>query len=238
MNIMCYLNLYHINNKIRLGNKFDGGYVIADNIGDYDVYISAGIGEDESFSNDFLRKYNVINSGAFQYDIEKLPRNFPRNLIFYKRNISDISDDKNANLKFFINNYNNIFLKMDIEGSEFLWFNSLTRDDLKKFKQFVVEFHGINDDSFGYSYQTKLHVFNKLSETHYLVHAHGNNFCVPDVSNVEGKNIPNVIELTYVRKDMIKNPVLNNIKLPIENLDYPCNTNSKDISLNFKPFVN
>ena len=40
-------------------------------------------------------------------------------MFFYKRNISDISDSKNANLNFFIKNYNNIFMKMDIEGDEY-----------------------------------------------------------------------------------------------------------------------
>jgi hypothetical protein len=229
------LNVYEFNNKIRLGNNYDGGYVIADGIGNYDTYISAGIGEDESFSNDFLNKYNVLNSGAFQYDINKLPNNFPKKLRFYKRNISNISDDKNANLRFFINNYNNIFIKMDIEGDEFLWINSLSDCDLIKFKQLVIEFHGINDDSFNQSYETKKNVFNKLSLTHYLIHIHGNNFCVPQKNE---KNIPNVVELTYIRKDCIQNPKLNITKLPILGLDFPCNTNAPDIELNYKPFVN
>jgi hypothetical protein len=83
MSVLNYFNVYDIGYKIRLGNKSDGGYVIADNIGDYDVYLSAGIGEDESFSNDFLKKYKVLNNGAFQFDINRLPHNFPKNLIFY-----------------------------------------------------------------------------------------------------------------------------------------------------------
>jgi hypothetical protein len=238
-NILDYLYVYNCNNKIRLGNKYDGGYVIADNIGDYDVYISAGIGEDESFSNNFLNKYNVVNSGAFQYEISKLPHNFPKHkLNFYKRNISDKSDDKNANLRFFINNYNDIFLKMDIEGSEFLWFNSLSINDLKKFKQLVVEFHGITDNSFGHLFETKMNVFKNLFETHYIIHIHGNNFSVPKVVDVNGINVPWIVEITYVRKDIISEPKLNTTILPIQNLDYPCNSNDIDINLNFKPFVN
>ena len=238
MNLLNFFKVYHVENKVRLGNKHDGGYVIADNIGNYDCYLSAGIGGDESFSNEFLKKNNVINSGAFQYDIEKLPHNFPKKLKFYKRNISDISDDKNANLKFFINNYDNIFLKMDIEGDEFLWFNSLTFDDLSKFKQFVIEFHDINVDSVKYSLKTKLEVFEKISQSHYLIHAHGNNYPIPPTFNIEGKNIPKVIELTYVRKNIIQNPILNSQNLPHANLDYPCNNHLLDIPLNFEPFVN
>jgi hypothetical protein len=235
-NIIDLFQVYNCETKIRLGNNFDGGYVIADNIGEYDAYISAGIGGDESFSKDFLNKYNVTNTGAFQLDIEKLPDNFPKKLNFYKRNISDISDNNNANLNFFIQNYNNIFLKMDIEGDEYKWFNSKTSEELSKFKQFAVEFHGINDDSFNYSLKIKKDVFSKLSETHFLIHAHGNNYAGTQLVNKI--NMPFVVELTYIRKDCLLNALLNKKILP-SNLDYPNDTNNhEDINLNFYPFVN
>jgi hypothetical protein len=35
----------------------------------------------------------------------------------YKKNINNFNDDNNTNLYFLINKYNNIFLKMDIEGA-------------------------------------------------------------------------------------------------------------------------
>ena len=166
--ILEYFKVYNYENKIRLGNNHDGGYVIADNIGDYDAYISAGIGGDESFSNDFLNKYNVKNNGAFQLEIDKLPNNYPKKLIFYKKNISDISDTKNANLYFFIKNYNNIFMKMDIEGDEYKWFNSKTNEELMKFKQFAIEFHGINDDSFNHTYEIKKKCILKISRNSFF----------------------------------------------------------------------
>jgi hypothetical protein len=33
-------------------------------------------------------------------------------------------------------------MKMDIEGDEYKWFNSKTNEELMKFKQFAIEFHG------------------------------------------------------------------------------------------------
>ena len=233
--ILNFLEVYNCESKIRMGNKFDGGYVIADNIGEYDAYISGGIGADESFSSDFLNKYSVKNSGAFQLEIEKLPHNFPKKLNFYKRNISDVSDVNNANLDFFIKNYDNIFFKMDIEGDEYKWFNSKTSEELLKFKQFAVEFHGINDDSFNYSYEMKKNVFSKLLKTHYLIHAHGNNYAGTQLIN--GKQIPVVIELTYIRKDCLPNAFLNKTRLPTI-LDCPNNDSIYDLDLNFSPFCN
>ena len=55
------LRVYQYDNKIRCGVNKDGGYVIGD-INDesgYDCYISAGVSNEESFSRDFLNKYNI-----------------------------------------------------------------------------------------------------------------------------------------------------------------------------------
>ena len=59
MNINNYLTVYQYNNKIRCGVNSDGGYVIADLNGYYDCYISAGVSNEESFSRDFIEKYNM-----------------------------------------------------------------------------------------------------------------------------------------------------------------------------------
>lgn len=78
---------------------------------------------------------------------------------------------------------------MDIEGGEYAWITSLSEHHLLKFHQIVIEFHGIHDNSWGATYQTKIDCLAKLAKTHYLVHAHGNNY-----SNTTN-GIPSVIEL-------------------------------------------
>ncbi len=232
--IIDYLKVYDCKNKIRLGNNFDGGYVFIDMpLNSYDCYISAGVSNEESFSRDFINKYNMNSHNSFAFDgtINNYPYEYTNKITFYKKNIAPYQSPHHANLRYFINNYNNIFLKMDIEGCEFPWLNSLENHGLNKFKQIVIEFHGINDDSWNSAYNDKLEVFKKLNITHYLVHVHGNNHS----SNTN--NIPDVIEATYVRKDYFTNqPILNTTKLPME-LDYPCNKNLPDYDLNHYPFV-
>jgi hypothetical protein len=72
----------------------------------------------------------------------------------------------------------------------------------------------------------------KLSKTHYIVHAHGNN------NDYVINNIPNVIELTYVNKNYFNvSPDFNTKSLPVINLDFSNKLNCKDINLNFYPFV-
>ena len=229
-----YLKVYDFKNKIRLGVNGDGGYVIG-NVPDYDCYISAGVSNEESFSRDFIKKFDMNKSNSYAFDgtIENYPYQYTKDITFIKKNIAPYMSKKHANLSQLINNYNNIFLKMDIEGCEYDWLLSLTQENLNKFKQIVIEFHGINNDSWGKTYDKKMECLEAISKTHYIIHAHGNNF-----SGAQNK-IPDVIELTYLRKDYFtEEPTLNTTILPIPNLDFPCNGNVADYQLIFYPFVN
>ena len=122
---------------------------------------------------------------------------------------------------------------MDIEGGEYPWLLNINLDQLNKIKQIVIEFHGITNDGWGCNYNDKVKCLEKLSKTHYIVHAHGNNHG-PVVNN-----IPDVIELTYVNKNYFTViPELNKTILPINNLDYSNKLGCNDFNLNFYPFVN
>ena len=235
MDNLKYLTIYDFLNKKRLGIKGDGGYVIGILDGEYDFYISAGVSNEESFSRDFINMYNMNkhNCAAFDGTIKKYPYEYTENITFYKRNISPIKSERTANLSYFTDNYNDIFLKMDIEGSEYDWLNSLTEKQLTKFKQIVIEFHGINDDSWNIQLTDKINCFSKLSKTHYAIHIHGNNY------GGLTKNIPDTIEVTYIRKNSIEyNPILNMQQLPSSLVDSPNYLEKTDYDLNFPPFVN
>ena len=132
-----------------------------------------------------------------------------------------------------MNTYKNIFLKMDVEGGEYPWLLSIDDEQLlSNFKQIVIEFHGITNDGWGCCYSDKIKCLEKLSKTHYIVHAHGNN------NGPVVKNIPDVIELTYVNKKYFNSvPEFNTTSLPIPNLDFVNNVGMNEISLNCYPFV-
>ena len=120
---------------------------------------------------------------------------------------------------------------MDIEGGEYPWLLQMDESRLNKCKQIVIEFHGITNDGWGCSYKDKVKCLEKLSKTHYIVHAHGNNYG-PIVNN-----IPDVIELTYVNKHYFHSvPELNTQSLPLDELDFANNGDRYDINLNFYPF--
>ena len=229
------LQVYRFDKKIRCGSNNDGGYVFGELDGEYDCYISAGISNEESFSRDFIDKYNMNENNCFGFDgtIDDYPYNYTKKISFIKKNINNFNDNNNTNLSFLTNKYNNIFLKMDIEGGEYPWLLQIDETQLNKFKQIVIEFHGITNNGWGCNYNDKIKCFEKLSKTHYIIHAHGNNF--GEIVN----NIPDVIELTYINKNYFNYvPELNTQSLPIDNLDYSNNIGSNDIDLNFYPFKN
>jgi hypothetical protein len=213
--------------KLRLGKDNDGGYIIVDipNV-KYRLFLSGGIDNDISFEDDFMDKYKNVISIAFDGSIEQLPKKNDK-LYFWKKYIGGNENAGCTNLHEFINNFDNIFIKMDIEGGEVEWIKSLSNEQLNKFNQIVIEFHFPFSDK-------EIEMFDKINHNHYLIHFHGNNAC--GVINHKGVIIPNVFECTYLNKKyFINHPELNKELIPCI-LDMP-NIDKEDIYINYEPFV-
>jgi hypothetical protein len=235
------LTSYEIPNKlIRVGPKEDGGYIIADGL-KYDLFISCGIANDIRFEEAFLDMYKT-KCYAFDGTISQFPYH-TNNIEWIPKNIGYINTKKTTNLQEYIKNNHNIFLKMDIEGSEFNWIDSLSIEDLYRFSQIVIEFHWPFDIY-------RMNMLKKLNETHYIIHIHGNNYCDRDIpkglpsgrsydgtaninnTDLQQISLPEVFEVTYINKKCFnETSVINKkeIKYPI-NLDYPNNPNAPDIA--------
>ncbi len=212
--------------KIRVGKDNDGGYIISDipNI-KYGVLLSCGIDTDISFEHQFVNKYNC-HCLAYDGTIDSIEITDP-NISFIKKNIGPYNTNLTTNLHYEINSHKSVFIKMDIEGWEYPWIESLIESDLNIIDQIVIEFH--HPIAYG-----KSHVFEKLNKTHYLIHFHGNNCC--GVLNHQGINIPRVFECTYIHKKHITSPELNTDVIPGP-LDMN-NVGGDDIFINYPPFVN
>ena len=213
-------------NKFRLGRNYDGGYILCDipNL-KYNILLSGGISNDISFEEDFCSKYD-INCYAFDGTIENI-KSKNKNITFIKKNIGNVDNETITTLKDYINKYDNIFIKMDIEGGEVEWIDSLSNEELSKFSQIVIEFH------YPYSHK-EISTFEKILHNHILVHFHANNCCGTRIH----KNIaiPNVFECTFINKKYYSIPyILNDENIPSP-IDMPNIKNKQDISLNYEPF--
>ena len=237
--------VYNFDKKNRIGTDFDNGYIIGELDIKYDCYISAGISEDDSFTVEFLNKYNIDISNCYAFDgtINYFPNNITNLTQCINKNIGPINNEKTTNLCELIQSHTNIFLKMDIEGCEWEWLKIIDENYMNNISQFVIEFHGITNqswhnnftfDKFNTTIEEKINILKKINKTHYLIHAHGNNS-----DKISYNGIPNVIELTYInKKHFNETPILNDRPLPDINLDFPNDKLLPDIDLNFVPFVN
>ena len=214
--------------KVRLGREYDGGYVInlIPNV-NYKLLIGCGISDDISFEEDFLKLYPKTVCLAFDGTINNLPTDNDK-IYFTKKNIGTENNRENTNLHHLLNIFDNIFLKIDIEGAEIPWIKSLSDEQINKFEQIVIEFHFPFTDN-------EIDVFDKINRNHYLVHFHGNNYGSTRVH--KGIIIPDVFECTYLNKKyFVDPPELNSESIPTS-VDISNDYLKEDIKIDYPPFV-
>jgi hypothetical protein len=214
--------------KVRLGKDYDGGYIIAElpNV-TYSILLAGGILDDISFEEDFLKKYPVPCI-AYDGTIPNLPKE-NTNIKFIRKNIGYAESTTVTNLHSTIAQNDTIFVKMDIEGGEIPWVESLSEEQINTFAQIVMEFH--NPFS-----QREISVFDKLNKNHILVHFHANNCCGTRVH--KGVIIPNIFECTYIHRKYVTTPLeLNKEPIPSP-IDMKNVIHKSEIAIQHPPFVN
>ena len=117
-----------------------------------------------------------------------------------------------------------IFIKMDIEGTEYKVFNSLYNPG-KSISGIAVEFHDIDKNSNEFN-----EILKEILKEYHIVHIHGNNY-----SNIIPQyNFPNTVEITFINKSYIKGEIrISESEYPIKNLDQPNRFSKPDYKLDF-----
>lgn len=218
---------------IRVGNFNDGGYVMLD---DFDVSgakiaYSFGINDDVSWDDGMANKGYTM----YMYDptISVLPKKRAEFRFFRRgiagRRVPDKSLDTLEHLML-INGHlgkKHMILKMDVEGYEWEFLETVDETILEKFDQILFEFHEIITASSVEKKLQKLHALEKLNKTHHLIHLHGNN-CDSAIYLGEAC-IPNVLEATYVNRKRYSLEDAD-IILPIS-LDAPNSSSNEELVL-------
>lgn len=197
--------------KVRFGNNCDGGYVLPTNcLESSNLCVSYGLGNNVTFENDIIKRgISVIG-----FDMHA-----KRHLAWARQKTLECYQDF-SNLEE-ISNSKNIILKVDVEGSEWNFFNTL---DSKHFSDhvscFAFELHFHMNPK-----KMPLSVMEKMFDSHYVVHVHGNNY-----GHVDGM-VPVAIEITLANKKHFDNSQIDRQKYPIKDLDYSNNSGARDLSL-------
>jgi hypothetical protein len=217
--------------KIRVGNDYDGGYVLPSNALDCDAVVSIGVGHDVSF--DFIMAQRGARILQFDHTVEKPPTDHP-NFIFEKKGwatetMGDFVSFGDIVARLDALSPKRAMLKFDVEGAEYEALPAVSSADMARFEVVACELHDLGKLAEPAFFAKMRGVLEKLHEHHRPIHLHANNYA--GVVLVEGIPIPSVVEITCLRKDLDSFPDLSNEPIPGP-LDRPNHPGRPDICMN------
>jgi hypothetical protein len=222
-------------NRILLGEKTDGCYVLLDDFENIKIAYSFGISYKIQFDDELAKR--GIDVYMYDHTINSLPYN---NYRFHWSKIGICgNNERTQNLKTLEDlmkenghiSEKNMILKMDIEGSEWNPLNELNEDILKQFKYILIEYHFLESSKEELYYN----VIKKIHKSHqaFYCRCHGRDNISP-IRNRMCKNL----EVSYIIREGNKFDKDYSI-YPIFELDFveARNDNKTEINLNaFKLF--
>lgn len=203
---------------VRVGCDNDGGYIMLDDFPGGIAY-SFGICDDVSWDKDMAsRGYDVF---MYDHTIDGLPEENTR-FHWSKLGISDgVTDDERLKtLEELISrngreNERDMILKMDVEGAEWGFLESVKPETLSQFSQITLELHGMVNPAYS---ERILNALRKINMTHQLIHLHANNNSTYITAG--GKSFCSFIEASYVLRKKYNFSGDYDVNLPLK-IDMP-----------------
>jgi len=224
----------------RLGGHHDGGYVMVDNFDSTTIDAAYGFGIGRNTSWDTAVAARGIDVFMFDHTLPVLPDCGPRchpraygvtgrRTGERLRTLADLVAETGHSQS------HKLLMKLDVEGCEWDVLSAAPSRLLEQFSQVVVEYHQLTwattrTDRF----EEFVSVLKKVNETHQCVHVHGNVARLP--MWVGPLVLPDILEVTYVRKDDWRGRFSPCTRQFPTDLDEPCEEGWPDIQLgSFRP---
>jgi hypothetical protein len=197
------------NKHKRYGESHDGGYVMCDDdmeLGQLKAAYSYGVNGFDGWGNAISEKYQIP---VFEYDCtnSKHPEKCPTcDLRFNSECIIGNSSPSKAKYGTLSQHFqrnghggvgqSSMLLKIDVEGAEWPVFSEEPAENLRKFREIVVEFHNLDQVS---QHPAFLHAVKNILGAGFVVeHIHGNNN--GGKALIGGQMVPKVLEVTYLQR--------------------------------------
>jgi hypothetical protein len=250
----------HVTGLKRLGNNYDGGYVVHyPSLQDADYLVNYGVGYNVAFEKDFFRATGKPTL-AFDPTLKELASIFKKlgkgQMIPFLRHLKNrikwISVERS------LKSANITFVEEGIADQDSDLYKSLAyhfqKYDLAD-KQIILkidvegaEYPVFNDPAtyplLANTIQVLLEfheasskmpelltIMNRLSETHSLIHIHANNHA-PNFS-YQGKSVPDAFEATFLHNKYLPTREYTTAAYPLPGLDQPCDRRKPDVVLDF-----
>ncbi len=128
-------------------------------------------------------------------------------------------------------------LKMDCQGCEWDFFETINQSTLLGFEQIIVEFHDLFKDEA--MMEKQIRVLERLNEHFYLFHVHANNEAL-HLYEMAGFMYAPYLECSFIRKDskLVGKAQASLEYFPTKEIDEPYMADWRDFTLEFWPFYN
>ena len=193
-------------NLIRIGSKYDGGYLVPNILHKVKYCFSPGVGKNSSFEKG-LEEYN-IKSFLADNSVNRPNENLT-NFQFDKKNIHAFNKKNKINVNKWI--YSKIkkkelkksIMQIDVDGFEYEIIFAMDEKILSNLKFLIIEFHNleiIGNENFYFIVHSTL---EKLRTYHTPIHLHPNN--CNGLHKINKFKVPSVLEVTFLNNKLIKN---------------------------------
>jgi hypothetical protein len=215
--------------KIRAGGEADGGYVMLDDPGAAGPAYSYGIGADVSWDLAMAERGLIVH----QYDHTVAgPPSAHENFRFNRLGLAPDPVEGFVSLGSALEangdaDRDDMILKIDIEGAEWAILEQADSALLGRFRQILIEYHGLTWLPDPTRIALLDGVLEKLNRTHAVHHLHPCNF--GNTGSVAGILVPDVIEVSYARRDL--GEIAESDEIFPTPLDRPCNPAQPEIAL-------
>lgn len=193
----------------RVGGNCDGSYLIPDDLEGIDSCFSPGVNNFKNFEDELTDVYGIkCHMCDYSSDVTQLKTPLREGMQTFKKKWLDIDGGADSiSLEEWVQELSpvsdhDLLLQMDIEGAEYRNILDCKDSVLKRFRIIVIELHGLTVANDAVKFEIELGpLLRKIDNNFICVHAHPNNCCGDFLLGETGINIPNVHELTFLRRD-------------------------------------
>lgn len=210
---------------IRLGGSGDGAYLLPDLLTGVDACFSPGVSDQTAFETELAERYG-IPSYLCDASVDASQLRLVEGLhTFTPQWLGSFNGGNTITLDAWVGSSahaeaGSLLLQMDIEGAEYNALLACSDTLLSRFRMAVIAFHMLPAlASARFLHMKFLPVLRKLHLHFDAVHAHANNCC--GTVELAGWEVPQVIELTFLRKADNPEPRRRRIPHPLDVVNVP-----------------
>jgi len=199
-----------------IGGDGDGSYLVPNDLHNVKYCFSPGVDYSADFEKELSDRFG-IKSFLADASVTSAPID-NQNFVFLQKFIGSANNPKYITLSDWIyesigNDSSKKILQMDIEGGEYDVFSFEDSSTLASFSTLIIEFHNLERLFNKPFLQIFSSIFEKIYKNFSICHVHPNNGC--GLLTIKDITVPKVMEVTFIRNDLLANLKTNNeISLP------------------------